>query len=151
MVLENQELRFDDASLARLEATLCDSSSHCGIELSKVGQGLAAGRVWSPGPGSTTSLSLRVPRVCRAVLLPRVPCVVRTQPGRLTLQVHCLTFNNMSDAMFEPANWQRFVRFVGRLRERAEKAAVVSQSERELELQAEREETAPCVGRPVFA
>lgn len=44
----------------------------------------------------------------------------------MPLQPLGLTFNSMTDAMFEPANWRRFKAFVVRVRERAEQAGAAN-------------------------
>ncbi|KAL6754056.1 beta-amylase [Haematococcus lacustris] len=69
VTLENSDVRFDEAALARMEAVLFEPAIHLGIE---------------------------------------VP------------QVQALVVNRMTDAMFEPYNWQRFKGFVRKVRDRAD-------------------------------
>ncbi len=64
-----------------------------------------------------------------------------------------MTFNCMTDAMFEPANWRAFKSFVVRVRDRAEQQANAPQWQATSSMDGDMPGagTKPRPGRPVFA
>ena len=64
------------------------------------------------------------------------------------LQPAGLTFNCMTDAMFEPSNWRSFKSFVIRVRDKAEKTASISTTWASQSMDSDAGETLPQQGKP---